>query len=141
MLSAILWTFIKLSFVIKIIVLPIFEWPGFTVYQLHKQAQLRVKRILTIWLGDIKSASQYYHTLNEKRRVINFISQHMKFRYVSHCPAMKPQGSLHIHTHAVSPKPSALEHKNMEEEEDSNQNLRPRAPLYKSEWVFKGGFS
>ena len=35
--SAILWTFIKLPFVIKIFVLSIFEWPfytGFTVYSL-----------------------------------------------------------------------------------------------------------
>ena len=36
--SAILSTFIKLSFVINIFVLPIFEWPfyiGFTVYKLY----------------------------------------------------------------------------------------------------------
>ena len=35
--SAILWTFIKLPFVIKIFVLSIFEWPfytGFTVYDI-----------------------------------------------------------------------------------------------------------
>ena len=36
--SAILWTFIKLPFVIKIFVMSIFEWPlktGFTVYMQH----------------------------------------------------------------------------------------------------------
>ena len=48
--SAILLTFIKLSFVIKIFVLSIFEWPLYTGFTLYEN-QLRV---LIIYLFNLK---------------------------------------------------------------------------------------
>ena len=54
--SAILLTFIKLPFVIKIFLLSIFEWPlktGFTVVS-HAQGFLKVEFIRSIMLDDLK---------------------------------------------------------------------------------------
>ena len=55
--SAILLTFIKLPFVIKIFVLPIFEWPlntGFTV----DESLMEQDRVVTV---DVQPIQSHYH--------------------------------------------------------------------------------
>ena len=74
--SAILLTFIKLPFVIKICVLSIFEWPlktGFTVKEKCAALELNVKAHLKLWSAygmdcclSVVSFSHFLHLLNHR---------------------------------------------------------------------------
>ena len=72
--SAILSTFIKLQFVIKIFVLPILEWPlktGFTVlYQMiSAEAPVLFAKAAEIFISEL-SLRAWIHTEDNKRRTL-----------------------------------------------------------------------